>query len=227
MHTRDGRRSLIGLPDFCLVERGLMHFEEALKLQLALHSEVRSGRIKGALILLEHYPVITLGAGARPENLLATEDELRASDIELVRTDRGGDVTYHGPGQLVGYPIVDLRAIRSDVHRFLRLIESTIISAVADFGVAAGRKGPAGVWVGERKLCSIGIAVRGGVTYHGFALNVNPNLNHFGFINPCGLKSEQITSLDRLVAPPPDMSAVRDRVTKYFHRYILEAERPE
>lgn len=201
-----------------LLDLGLMHYADALDLQLKLHAEVREGKLDGALILLEHHPVITLGASAKPHNLLVNDSVLRDIGIELVKTDRGGDATYHGPGQLVGYPIINLRAIRKDVHSFLRLIECTIISAVADFGVDAGRNGPAGVWAGDKKICSIGIAVRGGVTYHGFALNVSPNLRHFTFINPCGLMSEQITSLSQLVSPPPDMQAVRERVAEHFQR---------
>jgi lipoate-protein ligase B len=209
-----------GAREFRLIELGLTRYNEALELQLNLHADVRAGRLGAALVLLEHYPVITLGAGMRPENLLATERELRAQGIELVRTDRGGDATYHGPGQLVGYAIVSLRATHCDVHGFLRFLESVIISALADFGVVGTRNGPAGVWVGEKKICSIGIAVRGGVTYHGFALNVNPDLRHFRFINPCGLSWEQITSLECLLNPPPDMAAVRACVAEHFRSHL-------
>jgi len=205
-----------GWPGLRLIECGLVRYSDALQAQLAFHAEVRAGRSGGVLMLVEHYPVVTLGRGAQPGNLLVSEDDLRANGIELVRTDRGGDVTYHGPGQLVGYPIVSLRAIGNDVHGFLRLIESVIVSALADFGVAARRGDRAGVWVGDKKICSIGIAVRGGVTYHGFALNVNPDMRHFGFINPCGLRPDQIGSLEQLVSPAPDMRLVRERVAAHF-----------
>ena len=201
---------------FRSIDLGVVSYSEALELQLGLHSDVREGKLDGALILLEHNPVITIGAGADPKNVLASEDILRVNGIELVRTDRGGDVTYHGPGQLVGYPIINLRAIGSDVHDFLRLLEEVIISTIADFGVEGHRNGPAGVWVGDKKICSIGISIRGGVTYHGFALNVCPNLLHFEYINPCGLCSEQITSLERLIKLTPDMSLVRERVKEHF-----------
>ena len=203
---------------FALLDLGLVGYNEAYELQIALHKEVREGRLMGALILLEHNPVITQGAGAQPSNLLAAQNELEKQGIELVKTDRGGDVTYHGPGQLVGYPIVNLRAIGSDVHGFLRLLEEIIISVLSDFGIAGSGNGPAGVWVGQKKVCSIGIAVRGGVTYHGFALNINPNLRHFEFINPCGLSSGQITSLEYLVNPIPDMHDVKNRIIEHFER---------
>lgn len=205
------------LSEFILLDLGLVSYNEALEIQIGLHSDVRDGKLGGALILLEHNPVITVGSGAADfKNVLLTEDALRAHGIELARTDRGGDVTYHGPGQLVGYPIINLRTKGSDVHGFLRLVEDVIISTIADFGLVGHRNGPAGVWVGDKKVCSIGISVRGGVTYHGFALNVCPNLSHFELINPCGLRSEQITSLEHLVKPSPDISLVRKRVAEQF-----------
>ena len=203
---------------FCLLELGLVHYQEALDLQLSLHSDVCEGRLSGALLLLEHFPVITLGASADPINLLVPESVLESQGIELVRTDRGGDATYHGPGQLVGYPIINLRSIGSDVHRFLRLIESVIISTLADFGITGSRNGPAGVWVGAKKICSIGIAIRKGVTYHGFALNINPNMAHFAFINPCGLNAAQITSISSLITPVPDINTVRARLVDHFEQ---------
>jgi lipoate-protein ligase B len=191
-----------------------------MELQLGLHADVKAGKITGALILVEHLPVITMGASAEPKNVLVPADVLESNRIDLVKTDRGGDATYHGPGQLVGYPVVNLRTMGSDVHNFLRLLESTVISTIADFGVTGGRNGPAGVWVGDKKICSIGIAVRGGVTYHGFALNVDPDLRHFAFINPCGLDSDRITSLRHLADPLPDMVTVRARVVEHFQRHF-------
>lgn len=216
-------RPSTGTLEYRLFDLGVTGYKEALELQLSLHADVKSGKLGGALVLLEHNPVITLGTSAHPENILVPESVLTSKGIEVVKTDRGGDVTYHGPGQLTGYPIINLRAIGSDVHGFLRLIESIIISTIADFGLSGGKNGPAGVWVGEKKICSIGIAIRGGVAYHGFALNVDPDLSHFTFINPCGLESERITSLSRLVEPAPDMQTVREYVVKHFkHRLNLE-----
>jgi lipoic acid synthetase len=177
---------------------------------------VKAGKLGGALVVLEHPPVITKGVGTHVENMLVPESVLRANGVEVVETDRGGDATYHGPGQIVGYPIINLRKSGNDVHGFLRLLESVVISTLADYGLEGRRHGLAGVWVGEKKICSIGIAVRGGVSYHGFALNVCPNMRHFAFINPCGLQSEQITSLEQLLDPVPSLDEVRERVIEHF-----------
>ena len=170
-------------------------YADALDIQHDLHTRCAEHRIPGVLILLEHNPVITMGVKTAQSNVLVTPEALSAKGIELVETDRGGDVTYHGPGQLVGYPIVRLRELGCDLHSYLRALEQSIIDALAHFGLEAGRNGPAGVWVGDRKVCSIGVAVRRWVTYHGFALNVDPDLSHFALINPCGLAAEKITTL--------------------------------
>jgi len=188
---------------------GRVSYTKALSLQMELHARCVSGEISGALILLEHDPVITMGVKTRRENVLASPETLEARGIELVEIDRGGDVTYHGPGQLVGYPILRLRELGSDVHGYLRLLEETIILTLADFGLTGHRNPPAGVWVENRKVCSIGIAVRKWVSYHGFALNVDPDMSHFALINPCGLNSARITSMRELLGVAPDMSRVR------------------
>lgn len=215
----------VGADAFRLIELGTVGYREALGLQLELHSQVRDGRLGGALILLEHDPVITTGVGTHAENLLAPETVLRANGIDLVESDRGGDATYHGPGQLVAYPIVNLRGRGNDVHEFLRLLENVVISTLSDLGLEGTRHGRAGVWVGGKKVCSIGIAVRRGITYHGLALNVSPNMRHFAFINPCGLESSMITSLEELVAPVPGIPAVRERLAEHF-LLNLGIERP-
>lgn len=187
-----------------------LSYAKALSLQHELHAKCVSGEIPGVLMLLEHDPVITLGVKSSSSgNVLADADELEAHGVELVKTDRGGDVTYHGPGQLVGYPIVRLRELGGDLHGYLRTLEESIISALADFGLKGVRNGPAGVWVGEKKICSIGVAVRKWVTYHGFALNVDPIMPHFQLINPCGLASGQITSMAEQLGAAPDMGEVR------------------
>mgnify|MGYP003877211803 CR=1 FL=1 len=209
------------LGNFKIVEPTLLDYQDALELQMQMFEQVKSKEISGAFILLEHTPVITLGAGAKDENLLVSNKFLAAQGIKLIKTDRGGDATYHGPGQLVGYPIVLLKAFGSDVHGFLRLIEDVIISALADFGLIGRRNQSAGVWIDDKKVCSIGIAVRSGITYHGFALNVNPNLAHFRFINPCGLKAEQITSMAEALGNSPTMTDVRECVKKHFINKFL------
>lgn len=201
---------------------GTVAYADALELQLAKHKMVRDGKRSAVLLLVEHPPVITMGVIADQKDVLASPECLKSQGIEVVTTDRGGEATYHGPGQIVGYPIVNLRRTKIDVHEFLRLVEYIVISTLADFGVQGRTNGPAGVWVEDKKICSIGIAVRGGVSYHGFALNVNPNLSHFGLINPCGLKSEQITSLSKILDPVPDINAVRERIAIHFLQEISQ-----
>lgn len=199
---------------------GRQSYSETLKLQLDLHSECKDGRIEGALIAVEHEPVITLGVRTASGNLLADSDDLRAEGIELVQTDRGGDITYHGPGQIVVYPILNLRKLGSDVHEFLRLLEESVVATLAQFGLTGQKRSPASVWVGERKICSIGIAVRRQVTYHGLALNVSTNMRHFQYINPCGLTSAQMTSMAELIQPCPSFEAVKratvDNIAQVF-----------
>lgn len=192
-------------------------YTDALALQLDLHARCAAGEIPGALLLLEHNPVITIGVKAKSSaNVLLGPEALKAKGVELVRTDRGGDVTYHGPGQLVGYPIFRLRDLGGDLHAYLRGLEQSIIDALAEFGLEAGRNGLAGVWIDEKKVCSIGIAVRRGITYHGFALNVDPDPAHFALINPCGLSSDKITSMAELLGAAPDMNDVRDACARCF-----------
>lgn len=195
-----------------------MSYSDALDLQHRYHEQVAARELPGALILLEHDPVITKGVKTGEGNVLVSPRMLEAQGVELVETDRGGDVTYHGPGQLVGYPVLRLRELGSDLHAYLRTLEQVIIDTLAEFSLSGGRNGPAGVWVGDRKVCSIGIAVRKWVTYHGFALNVDPNMAHFGLINPCGLNSSKITSLAELLGSAPSMNDVRAACARSFER---------
>lgn len=195
-----------------------LSYTEALSLQLDLHGKCAAGEIPGVLILLEHDPVITMGVKTGEGNVLASPQILQREGVELVETDRGGDVTYHGPGQLVGYPIFPLRAMGFDLHGYLRALEQSIIDALSEFGLKGERNGPAGVWVGDRKVCSIGVAVRKWVTYHGFALNVAPNMQHFSLINPCGLQPCQITCLEELLGEAPDMGRVREACARGVER---------
>ena len=202
-----------------LLDIDRISYSDALILQHKYHALCAAREIPGMLILLEHDPVITMGVKeSSHRNVLASPEILSAEGVELVETDRGGDVTYHGPGQLVGYPILRLRDIGGDLHAYLRNLEQSVIDTLAVFGLEGHRNGPAGVWVGDKKICSIGIAIRKWVTYHGFALNVNPNLSHFCLINPCGLASEQITSLAQLLGTSPDMNVVKDAYVDCFAR---------
>ena len=184
---------------------GLVAYDEGLALQQQLVEDRRAGRIGDTLLLLQHPPVITLGvrAKATTANVIASPDVLAREGIAVVETGRGGDVTYHGPGQLVGYPILDLRPDRQDVHLYVRDLEERIIAAIKPFGITGGRVvGLTGVWVGppgrEEKIAAIGVRISRWITSHGFALNVSPDLRHFGLIVPCGIADRGVTSMARV-----------------------------
>jgi lipoyl(octanoyl) transferase len=209
---------------------GLVPYAEALELQARLVDDRKAGRIPDQLLLLEHPPVITLGVKTRKDrsNVLASPDALAAAGVELFETGRGGDVTYHGPGQLVGYPILDLRPDRCDVHRYARDLEEALILAAAAFGVSSGRlPGLTGTWVGCEKVAAIGVRISRWVTSHGFALNVSTNLCHFDFIVPCGIVDKGVTSLSRLTGSAIPMerveNAVIDAMSRVFERIPVEA----
>jgi lipoate-protein ligase B len=194
--------------------RGVVAYREALALQEDLVSRRAAGEIEDLLVLLEHPPVLTVGRGSAGNNVLADRATLAREGLEVVPVSRGGDVTWHGPGQLVGYPIVDLGGHGNDLHRFLRGIEEAIVRTLGRWGIAAARsEGRTGVWVGEEKIASIGIAVRRWVSYHGFALNVAPDLRHFDLIHPCGLHGVRMTSMARLLGErTPSMVEVRGAI---------------
>jgi lipoyl(octanoyl) transferase len=185
--------------DLGVVALGRMPYGEALALQRDLAARRIAGTLPTDLLLLvEHPPVITLGRGFHPEHLSTPLAALEARGIEVHDIERGGDVTFHGPGQLVGYPIFDLRGHRQDLHWFLRQMEEALISAIGDFGIAGERvAGYTGVWTAGRKIASIGIHVRQWVTWHGFALNVTTDLSYFDLIVPCGIPNVQMTSIQR------------------------------
>jgi lipoate-protein ligase B len=187
---------------------GRIEYRQAWDLQGQAVEAVRSGERPPGLLLLEHPHVFTMGRGARPENLIWDEAERVERQVDLVWVDRGGDATYHGPGQLVGYPIVDLRSLDLDVLGFLRALERSLIAFAGTLGVTAqpGDRDHIGVWVGEEKLAAIGVKVTGGVTSHGFALNLTPDLAYFGGIVPCGLPDRGVTSLERLGLQGLDMA---------------------
>jgi lipoate-protein ligase B len=176
---------------------GLLGYDEALKAQLQLVERLKTdAAAEECLLLLEHLPVITIGRSGTSDNVRVDEAELKREGVMLREASRGGDVTYHGPGQLVGYPILRLERHGKDVHKYMRSLESVLIKALDRFGIKAQRRsGLTGVWVEDRKIASIGIAVTRWIAYHGFALNVNPNLAHFDLIHPCGLKGVTITSM--------------------------------
>jgi lipoyl(octanoyl) transferase len=197
---------------------GQTPYADALALQRALVEDRRAGRIADVLLLVEHPPVLTVGVrgdGGR-SHILASPDVLAARGIEVHETGRGGDVTYHGPGQIVGYPIIDLKPDRCDVHGYLRDLEEVLIRVAADFGIDAARvPGLTGVWVGERKLAAMGVRISRWITSHGFALNVAPNLEDFDLIVPCGIADRGVTSLARLGCKAT-RSDVEDHIVRHF-----------
>jgi lipoyl(octanoyl) transferase len=209
---------------------GVVPYDEALTLQRALVEERRAGRIPDLLLLLQHPAVITLGVkgdGGRT-NIVATDARLAELGIAVHETGRGGDVTYHGPGQIVGYPILDLRPDRCDVHRYVRDLEDVMIRVCADYGVTAGRiTGLTGTWVGAEKIGAIGVRLSRWITMHGFAFNVSTELDHFKLIVPCGISDRGVTSLERatgraLVFGEVEAAIIRN-FQETFQRQVLDA----
>src|SRR5262245_21779478 len=197
---------------------GLVPYVEALTLQRQLVEERRADAIPDVLLLVEHPPVLTLGVrgdGGR-SHILASPEALAARGIEVFETGRGGDITYHGPGQIVGYPIINLKPDRCDVHRYVRDLEDVLIRVAADYGVSAKRiDGLTGVWVGEEKLAAIGVRISRWITSHGFAFNHTTNLSHFDLIVPCGIRNRGVTSLSKLGCSA-GREDVEDRIAHHF-----------
>ena len=204
----------------CEVRRlGVVPYAEGLTIQQELVAARKADRIPDQLLLLEHPPVITLGAKVKDDrsHVLASKQALDDAGVEVFEAGRGGDVTYHGPGQLVGYPIIDLRPDRCDVHRYVRDLEQVMIATAAVFGVTAGRvDGLTGAWVGQDKLAAIGVRISRWITSHGFAFNVATDLSHFSLIVPCGIQGRGVTSLGRLLGRAPAVKAVEDAVVAAF-----------
>ena len=211
----DARPLLLGHGGLLTVERlGTVAYQPTWELQDEVAEQRRSRGIGDRLLLVEHFPVYTIGRGGDAANLLATPARLREIGAEFIRVDRGGDITFHGPGQLVAYPIVELRD-PLDLRRYVRSLEEAIIATAAAFGVEAGRlDGLTGVWVeGNRKLAAIGVRVRRGVTTHGLALNVNTDLRWFAEMVPCGIADKEVTTLARELGHGVDMGEVETRLT--------------
>jgi lipoyl(octanoyl) transferase len=195
---------------------GLLEYARAWELQRQLVEQRKTGAIEDRLLLVEHPPVITLGRNAKKTNLLLPEQRYQEIGIDLQSTDRGGDVTYHGPGQVVGYPILDLREWKRDVVRYVRALEQVMIGAVSEFGIQAdGVTGCTGVWVEGAKLAAIGVHISRWVTSHGFALNVAPQMEHFGVIIPCGLH-KPVVSMEQLLGQAPAREEVLEALVRHF-----------
>jgi lipoyl(octanoyl) transferase len=202
---------------------GRVPYMEALELQRTLVEERRAGRVGDLLLLLEHPHVITLGTrtDSARSNVLATPERLAELGVELCETGRGGDVTYHGPGQLVAYPILDLKPDRADVYNYVRNLEQVMIDVTRAFGVQAGRiDGLTGAWVGGGKIGAIGVRISRWISSHGFAYNVNTELDYFNLIVACGIRDHGVTSLARELGHPVDLAAVEDAVVTEFSQII-------
>jgi lipoyl(octanoyl) transferase len=204
-----------------LIDLGLLGYAEAWELQKRIVAARKANAIEDVLLLCEHAHVITLGRNGKRENLLASEHVLRQKGVELHATDRGGDITYHGPGQIIGYPILNLSAIRRDVVWYVRMLEEAMIRATAEFGITAGREpGKTGVWVNsghaDEKLAAIGVHLSRWVTSHGFAYNVSTDLRYFDLIVPCGIRDRQATSLEKLLGHSVDGKEVAPRIARHL-----------
>ncbi len=188
-----------------------------LERQREVHAQVAEGNCPNALFLLEHAPTITLGRNASEEHVLADGEALAQAGVAYVETDRGGDVTYHGPGQLVAYPILDLRQWRPSVSWYMRALEETVIQLLERYRITGRRvHGYTGVWVDEAKVAAIGVGLKHWITWHGLALNVTPDERHWQMIVPCGIQDKAVTSLARLMGEPPSMDEIAEQYVRVF-----------
>ena len=209
---------------FVVRDLGRLSYRDAWRVQHETHAAVVAGEQPPTVLFVEHDPVLTFGRKGGRDHLLVPESELTARGFELVDVERGGDVTYHGPGQLVGYPILP---IGRRVRDYLRRIEDAMVDLAAEYGVeAAGSPGYAGVWIGDEKLCAIGVAVKRGVSFHGFALNVATDLSHFETIVPCGLENTGVTSLTRLAGRAVTIAEARERLVPHLARRLSDLLAP-
>lgn len=204
--------------ELLVCDLGLIDYQEAWDLQLEYHKKRREGEVPDILFLCEHPHTYTLGKVAEKENLLYNKEELNEKKINVYEIDRGGDITYHGPGQLVGYGILNLEDWKKDTHLYLRSLEEVLIKTCGDYGIESGRNEKyTGVWIENRKICAIGIKVSRWVTMHGFAYNVNTDLNLFSGIIPCGIQDKAVTSLSKELDNKCDMDIVKDKVMNNFN----------
>jgi len=196
---------------------GMTPYGQALDLQYRLVAERKRGEGEDTLLLLQHPPVVTLGRRAQESNIIASPEFLAKQGIEVFRVERGGDVTYHGPGQLVGYPILDLKNYRKDVGWYVESMAEALVRTLADYGISGVyRSDLPGVWVGEEKIVAIGARIEQWITYHGFAFNVNPNMEHWQLIVPCGIQDKGVAALSRILRRDVPMNDVIAAVVRHF-----------
>ena len=218
----------IGARELTVRKLGRVRYADALELQAQLVADRQAGRIGDTLLLLEHEPVFTLGRNARRDHVLLPEAELRARGFEMFEVGRGGDVTHHGPGQVVGYPILDLSPDRRDVHRYVRDLEEVMIRVCADYGTVASRiAGLTGAWVGDAKIGAIGVRIARWVTSHGFAFNVANDLGPFRLIVPCGIRGRGVTSVEQVLGHPVAVDEAISRLVERFREVFGAAVPPE
>lgn len=208
---------------FKVFDLGLTDFKEAWQFQKEVFWQVRAGLEDPALIFCRHYPVITFGRQAKSENIKATAEELSAGGIMVHQVERGGDVTYHGPGQLTIYPVINLSYFKKDIHWFLREIEGVVIGWLSGFGVSSQRRlGLSGVWVGREKIASVGIAIKNWITFHGISVNIKEDdLANFKLIRPCGMDTRMV-SLETLLGRPVDILKAKDDLIANFQELFLQ-----
>ena len=206
------------MAELWVVRLGRMGYEEALEYQREVARQRISGEIpEDVLLLVEHPPVVTLGRSSKQKNLISSPEFLASRGVELFEVERGGDVTFHGPGQLVGYPVFDLKRHKQDLHWYLRSVEEAIIRTLSEYGIPAERStGYTGVWTRNRKIASIGVHARDWVTWHGFALNVTTDLSYFDLIVPCGIAGVEMTSIAKETGATPNLDDVGSIAAGHF-----------
>ncbi len=206
------------------VNIGIIPYAEAWELQRNIFEKRKEGKLSDVLLLLEHPHTYTLGKVAKREHLLLTDEQLVEREISVFDIDRGGDITYHGPGQIVGYPIISLNEWNKDSHKYLRMLEQTLIDVLGEYEIIAGRKEQlTGAWVKERKIAAIGIKISSWITMHGFALNVNTDLELFNGIVPCGIRDKDVTSMSLETGGVVSIQKVKDSlISKFFANFAYD-----
>jgi len=200
-----------------IIDLGRFPYKDSLTFQSETHSKVLEHKIDNSIIFVEHNPVYTLGKNANQDNILSKYPQ----DVEIHNINRGGDVTYHGPGQLVGYPIINIKKLNISVGRYVHILEEILINTLKLFDIIPRRRNKfIGVWVSEEKIAAIGVRVKKGVTKHGFALNVNTDLSYFDGIIPCGINNCRMTSMEQLLHKKIELKLVKDAISKEFIKYI-------